>query len=67
MMKISIVIPAHNEELSIEATLKAAQSQDYPDFEIILVDNNCTDKTAEIATKMGVKVVSEKNKGTQWS
>jgi glycosyltransferase involved in cell wall biosynthesis len=66
-MKISIVIPAHNEESSIEATLRAAVNQDYPDFEIIVVDNNCTDKTAEIATRMGVKVVSEKNKGTQWA
>lgn len=66
-MKISIIIPAHNEESSIEATLKAALSQDYPDFEVILVDNNCIDKTAEIAKSMGVKVFSEKNKGTQWA
>ena len=67
MMKISIVIPAYNEEASIEATLQAAQNQDYPDFEIIVVDNNCTDRTSEIAKSMGVKVVSEKNKGTQWA
>ena len=66
-MKISIVIPAHNEEASIEGTILAALNQDYPDFEIIVVDNNCTDRTAEIASRMGVKVVSEKNKGTQWA
>lgn len=66
-MKVSIVIPAHNEESSIGATLTAALKIDYSDFEIIVVDNNCTDKTVEIARDMGVTVVSEKRKGTQWA
>ncbi|MEI6042555.1 MAG: glycosyltransferase family 2 protein [bacterium] len=66
-MKISIIIPAHNEEASIEAVVKAALKQDYPDFEIIVVDNCSTDRTAEIVKNMGVKVVSETRKGTQWA
>lgn len=51
---VSIVIPAFNEEEYIEKTLKSILSQniilDYPDyFECIVVDNESTDRTAEIA------------------
>ena len=66
-MKVSIVIPAHNEEAYIEKTLQNILKQDYPDFEVIVVDNNSTDKTTELANKFDVKVVFEKNKGTQWA
>ena len=46
--KISVVIPAHNEESVITETLNAILAQDHPDFEIIVVDNASIDKTAEI-------------------
>ena len=46
---ISIVIPAYNEEKRIEACLKNIVTQIEKPFEVIVVDNNCTDKTAEIA------------------
>lgn len=57
---ISVVIPCHNEEEGLEWTYKKI-----PDFvdEVIVVDNLSTDKTPEIAKKLGAKVVSEKNKG----
>ena len=66
-MKISIIIPAYNEEKYLEETLKCVLNQDYPDFEIIVVDNNSTDRTSEIAKSFGVKVFLEKNKGTGWA
>lgn len=66
-MKVSIVIPAYNEALYIEATVRAAQAQIYPDFEIIVVDNASSDATAERARALGVKVLSETRKGTQWA
>ena len=66
-MKISIIIPAHNEEKYLEETLRYVSEQNYPDFEIIVVDNNSTDRTKEIAESFGVKVFSEKNKGTGWA
>ena len=66
-MKISIVIPAHNEEAVIEATIQSALNQNYPDFEIIVVDNNSTDKTTEIAQKYNLKLLFEKRKGTGWA
>ncbi|MEI8337716.1 MAG: glycosyltransferase family A protein [bacterium] len=63
-MKVSIIIPAYNEEKFIGKTLECALAQNYPDFEIIVVDNNSIDKTNEIAKSFGVKVFFEKNKGT---
>jgi glycosyltransferase involved in cell wall biosynthesis len=46
---ISVVIPAHNEEDYIGLTLDAVNRQNYPYFEVIVVANGCTDRTAAIA------------------
>ena len=43
---ISIIIPAHNEEDYIGATLDSINRQNYPYFETIVVANGCTDRTA---------------------
>jgi glycosyltransferase involved in cell wall biosynthesis len=60
---ISVVIPAYNEEKHIGKLLKSLKGQTYPNFEIIVVDNNCTDNTAKIARKLGARVVAEKKQG----
>ena len=46
---ISIIIPAHNEERYLGKTLDALKRQNYGWFEVIVVANGCTDRTAEIA------------------
>ncbi len=46
---ISVVIPAHNEEGYLGATLAALHRQTYCNYEIIVVANGCTDRTAQIA------------------
>src|SRR6266404_3212372 len=46
---ISVIIPAHNEEDYLGATLDALKRQDYPLFEVIVVANGCEDRTAEVA------------------
>ena len=46
---ISVVIPAHNEELYLRGTLEALQRQNYGWFEVIVVANGCTDRTREVA------------------
>ncbi len=66
-MKISVVIPAHNEEKYIGETLKAVLRQDYPDFEVLVVCNSCTDKTEKIARTFPIKVLNELKKGTLWA
>lgn len=60
---VSLIIPAYNEEKYIEKTLKSVKNQSYKKMEIIVVDNNSTDKTNEIAKKYADKVVVEKRKG----
>jgi len=47
---VSVVIPAYNEEKEIEKCLEVFLRQTTSDvFEIILVDNNCTDNTVKKA------------------
>jgi glycosyltransferase involved in cell wall biosynthesis len=60
-MKVSVVIPAYNEEKSISNVVKDF-SKPYVD-EIIVVDNNSTDRTAELARKAGARVVKEIKQG----
>jgi|ERR1035437_409932 glycosyltransferase involved in cell wall biosynthesis len=64
-MKISLIIPAHNEEKYIGACLEHAIKNSHGIFhEILVIDNASTDKTAEIAGKFsGVRVVREDRKG----
>lgn len=45
---ISVLIPARDEELNIEACLQSLQAQDYPNFEIIVLDDNSSDSTSDI-------------------
>ena len=55
--KISIVIRTKNEERWILKCLEQINKQTFRDFEIILVDNNSTDKTVQKATIAGVKKI----------
>src|SRR5690606_19374800 len=57
---IKVIIPAFNEEDSIAKVI--AEIPDIVD-EIIVVNNNSTDATAEIARKAGATVLSEEKKG----
>lgn len=62
-MRLSIVIPAYNEEKYIEKCLRALDEQRDSNTEIIVVDNASTDNTAEIASCYADKVVREPSKG----
>ncbi|MBU6410141.1 MAG: glycosyltransferase family 2 protein [Verrucomicrobia bacterium] len=66
-MRVSIVIPAFNEEQSLPDTIRAALAQDYPDFEVIVVNNASSDRTAEVAARFPVKLVHESRKGLLWA
>ncbi len=48
MKKVTIILPAHNEEKIIKNSLNSLLSQNYWNIEIITVIDNCTDKTEEI-------------------
>ena len=46
--KVSIVIPARNEERAVAAAVASQLAQDYPDFEVIVVNDRSTDGTGRI-------------------
>jgi glycosyltransferase involved in cell wall biosynthesis len=63
-MKVSIVMPVHNEEKYIKSCLDSLMRQSEKADEIIIVDNNSTDDTVSIATQFkGVRIIREKQKG----
>lgn len=64
-MFISVVVPAHNEEKYIRNCLDSLwnQSLDRSRYEIIVVDNACTDRTPYIAEGMGARVIHQPQKG----
>ena len=68
MPRISVVIPAYNEEINIGNCLASLCAQNVrEEFEVIVVDNNSTDNTVQIAESFGdrlhIRVLSEKKQG----
>jgi len=49
---VSVLIPARNEERNIGRCLKSVLNQDYPNFEVLVLDDNSSDRTAEIVGEM---------------
>lgn len=66
-MKVSVVIPARNEEKYIGKCLQSLLEQEEKADEIIVVDNNSSDKTAEIAKSYGARVIKEKTQGITYA
>src|SRR5579862_9425399 len=67
-LTLTIVIPAFNEEDHIAACLSAIAAQAVMPDEVIVVDNNSTDKTVAIARQFPfVKLVSEKKQGVLYA
>lgn len=61
--KVTVLIPAYNEENNIENTLKNIKSQNYPNLEIIVIDDGSQDNTSKIAKKYAKVYRFEKNRG----
>lgn len=66
--RFAMVVPAHNEESGIAATVQSLLSIDYPKdlFSVVVVADNCTDGTAQHAEAAGARVLvrqDEERKG----
>ena len=65
--KISVIIPAYNCEKSIEKCIESIIKQEYPNYEMIIIDDGSTDKTGKIIEKYidrdAVKIVHKNNGG----
>jgi chlorobactene glucosyltransferase len=53
--RVSVLVPARNEERNIEACIISLLEQDYPDFEIIVLDDHSTDNTFSILDRLAGK------------
>jgi 1,2-diacylglycerol 3-beta-glucosyltransferase len=58
-LKFAVVIPAHNEEDGIEMTMRSVMNIEYPRerFAVVVIADNCSDKTADKARAMGGTVM----------
>ncbi len=55
--KVTIIIPARNEEQRIRPLLESLQHQTHRSFDLLVIDDDSTDQTAEVAAGFGAKVV----------
>lgn len=57
--KFNIIIPAHNEEIFLPRLLESLREQEYPSklFDILVVADNCSDATAEVAVSYGARTL----------
>jgi ABC-type multidrug transport system fused ATPase/permease subunit/GT2 family glycosyltransferase len=60
---ISVVVCSHNGEQTLHDCCEGLLSQEYPHFEVIVVDDGSTDATASIAAEYGFRVVRTANQG----
>ncbi|GAA2611376.1 glycosyltransferase family 2 protein [Actinomadura fulvescens] len=66
MTTVTIIVPAHNEERGLPATLESLLRQTAPAEEIIVVDDGSSDRTGEVARSYGVTVLRpEHNLGSK--
>jgi len=64
VLDVSVVIPAYNREAIIgRAVLSALNQRPHRAAEVIVVDDGSTDATAEVAERLGARVIRQENKG----
>jgi len=64
---LSIIIPARNEEERIVPLLDSLAEQDYPQLEILIVDDQSTDRTAELCRQRNLSVLEIEEKPEKWN
>jgi 4,4'-diaponeurosporenoate glycosyltransferase len=65
--RISVIIPARNEEKNLPYILQSLKKQTIEPFEIIVVDDSSSDKTAEVAASYGARVIRNSTLPNGWT
>lgn len=65
--KLSVIIPARNEESNLSYLLGSLKAQSYKPYEIIVVDDHSEDRTREIAESCGINVISTPELPSGWT
>lgn len=61
--EVSIIVCTHNGARTITDTLEALQKLEYPNYEVIVVDDGSNDNTAIVAQQLGFRVISTSHRG----
>ena len=62
--RVSVVVCSYNAERTMKACLASLETLDYPDYEVIVVNDGSTDRTLEIAERFPFcRIISQPNKG----
>ena len=67
LRKFAVIIPAHNEEMSIARTIRSVRAIHYPSelYRVVVVADNCDDATADIAGREGAEVFTRTTIGAR--
>ncbi len=61
--RVSVIVCTHNGSRTLRACLQGLRELEYPDLEVIVVDDGSTDTSAEIASTFGFRLISTENNG----
>ncbi len=61
--RVSVVVCIYNGESTVHDCLEGLSRLDYPDFEVIVVDDGSTDRTAAVAEEFGYRLIRTHNRG----
>lgn len=65
-IRVSVIVPARNEEERLPPLLASLKAQDYPNYELIVVDDNSTDATAALARAAGATTLTLDDLAEGW-
>lgn len=63
---VSVIIPLYNKEQIVERSIRSVLSQDYDDFEVVVVNDGSTDRSMEVVRGIGdarIQIVEQENGG----
>ena len=65
--RVSVIIPMKNEEKNARECIERLQAQDYPDVEILAINDNSSDWTEEILKSLNVKYINARKTEEGWT